>query len=138
MEPGHIIGILKESIFAILVFCAFLFFAMARGKHFVINLILSLYLALLISLKFPYYDVFRTGADPVGPLTMVILFLAFTILALFLFGRINPKDEFDSAFQQLWKKIVYALAGTVLIMAFSYHALPVTELITHCGTLRAT
>ncbi len=130
MEPSHIIGILKESLFAILVFCAFLFFAMAKGKHFIVNLILSLYLALLISLKFPYYDIFRTGADPVGPLTMVILFLVFTTLGLFFFNRINLADDFDTAFQGFWKKIIYALAGTVLIMAFSYHALPVTELIT--------
>ena len=56
MEFDVFIGFIKESIFMIAVFGVFLAFAMIRGRQSLTNLILALYIAFLISLKFPYYS----------------------------------------------------------------------------------
>lgn len=131
MDTVSILGILQESLFMILVFSAFLIFAMIKGRQGIINMILSLYFALLISLKFPYYDLFLGKGEKGGDaVIMIIIFAIFTIGGLFLFARLIPNDDYDSAFQQFGKKILLALAATVLVMAYSYHALPVTEIIT--------
>jgi hypothetical protein len=127
------IRILQESLYWIIVFSAFLGYSMIRGKQSLINLILGLYLALLISLKFPYYDVIlgRTEGDGLGDsIIMIALFAAFTLGGTFLFSRLMPRDFDESAFRGFGKKILFAAMGSVLVMAYSYHVLPITDLIT--------
>lgn len=116
----------------ILVFCVFLGFSMIRGMQAVINLILALYLALLISLKFPYYTYFigSEGDSSSDPIIMIAIFAAFTIVATFFFGRLMPTEFKETAFEAIGKKLVYSLLATILVMAYSYHALPVTDIIT--------
>lgn len=138
MDATYLVGLIQESLFMILVFCGALLFAMMRGRQGIINLILSLYLALLISIKFPYYDFFLGGDDQSSnALVMIIIFVVFTIGGLFLFGKLMPREEFDTAFQGFGKKVIFALMTTILIMIFSYHALPVTDLITPGSPIQA-
>mgnify|MGYP001111719968 FL=1 len=116
----------------IIVFGIFLFLALKKGRQTVTNVILGLYFALLISIEFPYYDTILGSASSAKSesILMLIVFTAFTFAATLLFHRILPREYDESSFEGFGKKLLLALGGTVLVMAFSYHALPVTELIT--------
>jgi hypothetical protein len=134
------IRILQESLYWIIAFSAFLAYAMVRGKQSLINLILGLYIALLISLKFPYYDFILGGTRADGTMDSVImiaLFAVFTLGATFMFSRLIPRDFEDHPFRGLHKKILFAALASVLVMAFTYHALPVTDLITPGSPIQA-
>lgn len=131
MDTSTIISVVRESLFMIVVFGAFLGLAMLKGRYLLVNIILGLYLALLISLKFPYFNFFlnnqNKGSDAV---VMIVLFAAFTIVGALMFRRHIPGDDFETAFHAFGKKLLLAAMATVLVMAYSYHALPVTDLIT--------
>ena len=131
MDVAFILGLLQESLFLIAVFIFFLLFGMIRGKQAIINLILSLYLALLLTLKFPYFSYLTKGTDPKSDaIIMILIFAIFTVFVSILFARLMPREEYDTAFQGFGKKTAYALLATILVMIYSYHALPVTDLIT--------
>jgi hypothetical protein len=130
MSTPELFILFKESLFMIVVFAVFLIYAMSKGKYGLINIIFSLYLALLISLKFPYYDQLNFGGGESGAIAKIIIFLAFFVVGIFLHRRHIPGDDFETFFQSLWKKVLLALMATILVMIFSFHALPVTEIIT--------
>ncbi len=131
MDTSAVITLLHESLFMIVVFGVFLTIALIKGRYALINIILALYLALLISLKFPYFSVFL-GTDSKGSdaVVMIVIFAVFTIMGVFLFRRLIPGDDFETTFHSFGKKLLFAIMATVLVMAYSYHALPVTDLIT--------
>lgn len=133
MNADSVIGIIQESLYLILVFGAFIMYAVVRGKQSLINLILGLYFALLISLEFPYYDTILKNAGSnkfSDSVVMIVVFLLFTIAATFFFSRLMPRDFDDSAFSEFPKKLLFALFASILVMAYSYHVLPVTDIIT--------
>lgn len=130
MDTTAILAFLKEFAFLLAVFGVLLFYAMAKGRYALINVILALYLALLISIKFPYYEeVARSGGDSAA-IAKILIFLAFVIAGTILFRRHIPGDDYEPAFHRFWKKILLASMGTILVMIFSFHALPVTDIIT--------
>lgn len=130
MDVSAILSTLQESIFVILVFLVFLIYAMLKGRQGLINLIMGLYFALLISLEFPFYDLFLNEGDAKGQsILMIVTFAVFTVGSTILFSRLMPREYDETAFETFGKKVIFALAGTVLVMAYSYHALPVTEFI---------
>lgn len=130
MDSATILGVLQESFFVIAVFGSFLFYAIIRGRHSLINLIMGLYFALLISLEFPYYDAILGGASAESEAVLrILVFGAFTVVSTIILGRLLHQGDFDRGLMGLHRKIIYALAATVLVMTYSFHALPVTELI---------
>jgi hydrogenase-4 membrane subunit HyfE len=105
--------------------------AFAKGKYALVNIILSLYLALLIALKFPYYDIILRGEHTTtNALTSIALFLVLTFLGAWLMRRLIPGDDYERTFESFSMKFILALMATVLVMAYSYHVLPVTDFIT--------
>jgi hypothetical protein len=132
MDTGSLFSVVHESIFLILAFAGFLCYAMIRGRQSIINLILSLYLALLISLQFPYFSFFINGSEDKSSdaIVMIVIFAVFAILGSLLFGKLMPQEYDETAFQNFGRKILYALIASILVMAYSYHALPVTDIIT--------
>ena len=121
----------KEFLVLILVFGALLGYAVIRGNRALITLILGLYIALLISLKFPYYDALynllsRGGTS--APIVAVILFVLFTAFGTILFDRLLPRD-YGEMYGGVAKKAILVVLATILVMAYSYHVLPVTSLI---------
>ncbi len=131
MDTASLVSILQESLYLILVFSIFLSIALMKGRYAIINIIFSLYLALVISLKFPYYDYFLNAGSPSSKaVVMIVIFSIFTLFGIFLFRKHIPGDDYESAFQHFGKKLLLATMATVLVMAYSYQALPVTELIT--------
>lgn len=126
-----ILSIAREFLVLILVFGALFAYALLRGKHALTALILGLYLALLISLKFPYYnaiyDLVARGGKTT-PILTIAIFAVFTGMGTFLFEHLLWHDYEESAFEDISKKVILALLGTVLVMAYTYHVLPVTTI----------
>ena len=131
MDTSTIISTLYESLFVILVFLGFLSYALIRGRQTLINVILGLYLALLISLKFPYYDLFlkQTTSAKSEAIMMIVIFGAFAFASTLLFNKLMPREYDERIFEGFGKKLIFAVIGTALVMAYSYHALPITDLV---------
>jgi len=132
MDTATLATVVQEYLFLILVFSCFLMYTIAVGRQSITNIILGLYFALLISIEFPFYEVIlgSTSNKNTESILMLIVFGIFTIGATILFARLMPREYQEKKFEGFWKKILLALGATVLVMSFSYHALPVTELIT--------
>lgn len=132
MDVADLVVIFKESLFLVLVFFGFLMYAILAGRQSITNVILGLYFALLISIEFPYYDFILggTSSEKTESILMLIVFAFFTLGATFLFSRLMPKEYDEGKFEDFWKKLLLSVAAAVLVMSFSYHALPVTEIIT--------
>lgn len=132
MDTDTIITTLKELVYLFSVCGFFVMYVLIRGRQAVINLIFGLYLALLISLEFPYYDAALASAG--GPhgvaIAKIIIFAVFTILTTILIARTMPDAFREKKFESFFKKILLALAATILIMVYSFHVLPVTEFLT--------
>lgn len=131
MDTASIIAFLQESLFLIVVFAGFLGVAIFRGKQTLINITLGLYFALLLSLEFPYYDALLgsagAGAESIIKLT---LFAGFTVISTMLFNHLMPREFEETKFEGFGKKFLFALGATILVMAFSFHVLPITEFLT--------
>lgn len=132
MDTAYILSFIQELTYLLIVFGVFLLYTIVRGRQSTINLITGLYFALLISLVFPYYDALLSAApsahsEAIGKLA---LFLLFTLVATILMARIMPDAFREKKFESFGKKLLLALGGTVLVMAFSFHVLSVTEFLT--------
>jgi len=132
MDTAAIISVLQESIFMIVVFVIFLIYTLKHGRQSITNLILGLYFALLISIQFPYYESLlgATSSPKAEAILLIVVFSAFTIISAMLFGRLMPREYDEGSFEGFWRKMLLAAAATAMVMSFSYHVLPVTELIT--------
>jgi hypothetical protein len=132
MDTVALATMVQEYLFLILVFSCFLMYAITAGRQSITNIILGLYFALLISIEFPFYEVIlgSTSNAKTESVLMLIVFGIFTLGATILFARLMPKEYKEKKFEGFWKKLLLSVGATVLVMAFSYHALPVTELIT--------
>ena len=131
MDTEALIDLLQESLYLVIVLVAFFSYASWRGGQALTNLILGLYLSLLISSNFPYYHLLP-GADGVSggeAASMIIVFIIFTILATCLFSELMPEGDDDGFFSGFGKNIGLSLLATILVMAYSFHVLPVTALI---------
>lgn len=132
MDTAYIFSIFQELLYLLIVFGGFVIYAIVKGRQAVINLITGLYFALLISLEFPYYDTFlsQTSDAHLQSIGRLLLFAIFTLIATVIVTRIMPGEYRERKFESLAKKILLALAGTIVIMIFSFHVLPVTEFLT--------
>src|SRR3989344_144194 len=131
MDVPTLLSYAKEFLVLILVFGALLAYAAVRGNRALVTLILGLYIALLISLKFPYYDALynllsRGGSS--SSVVAVILFALFTGCGTILFERLLPRD-YGEMYGGVAKKAILVALATILVMAYSYHVLPVTSII---------
>ncbi len=132
MDTAYLLSLFQELLYLFCVFGFFIVWAIVRGRQSLINIIFGLYLALLISLEFPYYDTFLPNNASEHSLAVgkMVLFAIFTTIATILVARVMPDAYREKKFESFFKKILLALAGTILIMAYSFHVLPVTEFVT--------
>jgi hypothetical protein len=131
MDTGSLTSLIHELLYLILVFSVFIAIALMKGRYAIINIIFALYLALLVALKFPYFSFFLNAGSPSSnAVVTIVIFIIFTVLGIMLFRRHIPGDDYESAFQHFWTKVLLASMATILVMAYSYQALPVTELFT--------
>ena len=131
MDTSFILNFLTEFAYFLIVLAIALVFTLARGRQAVINLILGLYLALLISVEFPYYEQLLGSFDSgMESIIKLIIFAVFTVLATLVCSRITPDEFREGRFESFGKKFILALSATVLVMIFSFHVLPVTDFLT--------
>lgn len=131
MDTSAIIDFLKEITFLLVVLGAFLVLAIAKGKQTLINAIMALYLGLLLSLRFPYYESMIAGVGPgAESMIRIAVFIFFTIISFWLFSRLMPREFSERTFEGFGLKFMFAFAATALVMSFSYNVLPITEFIT--------
>lgn len=132
MDTATVWGFIQECLYLLIVFGVFFVYTMSKGRQSITNLILGLYFALLISLEFPYYDLIlgNTSNAKSEAILSIIVFTTFTIFATVLFARLMPREYDEGKFEGFGKKVLLAASATVLVMIFSYHVLPVTDIIT--------
>lgn len=132
MDTTLILNYLSESAYLLIVFLVFFALAVFKGRQMLINIICGLYLALLITTQFPYYDLILGDLKQamVIAIAKLVLFIITFILTTLLFKRIMPREYDENKFESFGKKIILALGATVLVMAFSFNILPVTEFLT--------
>jgi len=132
MDTTTILHFLSEFAYLLITFGIFLGIAIFRGRQNLINLICGLYLALLITIQFPYYDILldNISHSSVVAAVKLIFFGIITFLSNLLFRRIMPDEYREGKFESFGKKIMLALGATVLVMIFSFNILPVTEFLT--------
>ncbi len=131
MELNTFIVLIKESLVLIAVVSALLLYAILRGQYALVGIILGLYIALLVSIKFPYYDKLYALAPAEGSeaLLSLIMFAVLTFIVTVILKRHLPYDGNEPPFEAFGKKLLLALVGAALIMAYSYHVLPVTTFV---------
>lgn len=132
MDSTTVLHFLSESAFLLIVFGVFLTLALFKGRQALINIICGLYLALLITIQFPYYDTLLSDFTQSSVIAGVKLtfFIILTILTTLLFKRIMPEEYREGKFESFPKKFALAVGATVLVMSFSFNVLPVTEFLT--------
>ena len=132
MDAAVLISTLQESLYLVIILVVFFSYATWRGYQALINLILGLYLSFLISSNFPYYQSLTAETGSVGKesaLLMVVVFVGFTCLATGLFSELMPPGNNKETWSDLGKNIILAIVASALVMAYSFHVLPITELI---------
>lgn len=132
MDWGYVMNFIYEIAYLLGVFGLFLVFAVFKGRQAIMNVIVGLYLALLISIEFPSYDQIFSGLESSESLAAAKLaFFAFiTMFTTALCYRIMPDEFREERFESLGKKILLAMGASVLVMTFSFQVLPVTEFLT--------
>ncbi len=131
MDWTSILEILSEFAYLLIVFGIMWFIAVFRGRQAIINLIFGLYLALLISIEFPFYDqLLGDASGTTAAAIQLVIFALFTVLATWLFARVMPDEFQENKMETMGKKILLAFSATIVVMIFSFHVLPVTEFLT--------
>jgi|TARA_Y100000310_G_scaffold345555_1_gene466522 hypothetical protein len=113
------------ALFALLVGYSFRY-----GKARIISLILSLYLALLIFIHFPYGEIIQNTVK--GQLSLFavnsVIFFIILIVSYIVLNRLI-RVEFSSRDTRRWSDTILLSAfATVLLLAFSYHVLPIVSI----------
>ena len=130
MDWGYILDFIYEAAYLLGVFGFFIFIAVWKGRQAIINLILGLYLALLITLEFPNYELIFGNLDSTTDAAAKLGFFGIiTLLTTALFWRVMPEAFRENKFESFGRKLLLAVAATVLMMIFSFHVLPVTDFL---------
>lgn len=131
MDTEIILHFLSESAYLLVAFGIFLSVAVFKGRQALINSICGMYLALLISIQFPYYEMVTSEINQGSVIAAVklLFFIVITILCTYLFKRVMPDEYREGKFETFGKKVMLALGATVLVMIFSFNVLPVTEFL---------
>lgn len=125
-----VLDFIRELIVPLLVFGALFIYSIIRGQRALTSIILSLYVSLLVSIKFPYYELLQTKLSfATKEAIHMVVFAIFVALGTILFEKILSRLLDETAFEGVWKKLVLAILGTTLLMAYSYHVLPITQFI---------
>jgi hypothetical protein len=132
MDWGFVFDFMFEISYLLGVFSLFFLWTIFKGRQAMINVIFGLYLALLISIYFPFtaYLTENLGSSLAQSIGQLTIFAVFTVLTTLLCGRIMPDEFREKKFESIPKKLLLSGAGSVLVLAFSFNVLPVTDFLT--------
>ena len=122
---------LYEFAYFIAVFILFLLYSIFKGRQAIMNVIVGLYLALLISLQFPNYEFIFSTLESNQSLAAgrLAFFAVVTFLTTALCFRIMPDEFKEHRLESFGKKLLLTASATILVMTFSFNVLPVTEFL---------
>lgn len=131
MILGNLIEFTYEFAYFLGVFILFATLAILKGRQIIMNIIVGMYLALLIAIHFPNYDLLFGSIESVKTMAIakLLFFIFITLFTTALANRIMHTRFREKRFDSLGKKLFLALGATILIMIFSFHALPVAEFL---------
>jgi len=129
----------SEIAYLLVVLGLFILFSIFKGRQAIMNVIIALYLALLISIEFPNYEqIFSTIESSKSLSAAKLIFFAFiTLFTTALTYRIMPSEFRENRFESVFKKILLAVGATILVMTFSFHVLPVTDFLASGSPLQS-
>lgn len=132
MDWAYILDFLTETAYILVVFGLCLTLSIFKGRQAIINLMIGLYLALLISIEFPSYDTLFGSLENAKTISAAKLgfFAVITLLTTLLASRIMPDEFRENKFESLGRKLLLSIGATILIMTFSFNVLPVTDFLT--------
>lgn len=138
MDFSAILVLTQETLFIISVFCIFLLIGLVKGRFTLINIILALYIAFAVSLRFPFYDFFvQNQSKTTAAMATIAIFVCFTVVGVLLLRRHIPGNDYEKTFENFRKKVILALLATILVVVFSYHELPMIELISQSSPIQS-
>lgn len=131
MDWSYTLNFISEIAYLLIVFGIFISFAIFKGRQAIINIIIGLYLALLLSIQFPFYnEMFGSMSGESLAISKLLFFTFLSTLTTILCFRIMPDEFLENKFESKRRKSILALAATILVMIFSFNVLPVTEILT--------
>jgi hypothetical protein len=124
------LGLIKELSVLLAAFGALFAYAVVRGQRALLSLVFGLYIALLISLEFPYYEAVTRSMTFVSPSGVKSIFFAlFTAFGSILFERLLSRLLDETAIEGVWRKVILSFLATALVLSYSYHVLPLSSLL---------
>jgi hypothetical protein len=132
MDWGFLLDFLFEISYLLAVFMLFMLWTTFKGRQAMINVIFGLYFALLILNYFPYtsYLTENLGSSLAQSIGTLTIFAIFTILTTWMVARVMPSEFKEKKFESFPKKLLLAASASILVMAFSFNVLPITDLLT--------
>jgi hypothetical protein len=131
MDIDPVISFVQGWAFLLGAFLIALAYATFRGRQALMDVIVGSYLALLLYQLFPARDKIEemTGDDKSEAVGFLALFVILAALSAWLFSRLMPSEFLEGAFESIGKKVLLAVAATVLVMTLTVHYLPLGEVI---------
>lgn len=139
MDLGYIINFLYEFAYLLSIFIFFLLFVIFRGRQATINVTVGLYFTLLITEHFPSYDRIFLSLQTAQSqaIAKLVFFVFLTFLTTTFCYRIMPSEYREHRFESIGKKILLALGSTILVIAYSFQVLPVSEILSQSTPLQS-
>lgn len=128
MDFSLITNFIQESLFVIFLASGFLVYVLYRGRQSLINLIFGLYLGLLFVQNAPFS--FRTNTGDITDVYVAVaLFITVTIASTLVIANLMPDSYREKRFESFGKKLFLVASATILAVLFSFHVVPVHELL---------
>ena len=122
MDYSYLLLLIYEGAYLIGLFLLFLLFTVFWGRQMIVNVIFGLYFGLLFTLLAPFSstDLWVT----------LVMFLLAVLIGTVITTRLMPEPYKENRFESIGKKILLALAATLLIILYSFHVIPLHEVFT--------
>lgn len=125
-----LVASLRDASVLLIVFGAVLAFGILRGQRSLLALTFGLYLALLLSLEFPYYEAISRSASFLELRTQKLVFFAlFAVFGTILFSRLLSRVIDVMAIEGITRKVILSLLTTALVLSYCYHVLNIADMI---------
>lgn len=119
-----------DTIILATVFLVFFIYSLKFGKRGIVSLIFSLYISIPIISFFPYLQKITFLGDNVKAdiYSQIGLFILLVVLINSIVGRIIDWDIDNGGFKKLIENGALSIAAGGLLIAISYHIVPITAL----------
>lgn len=136
MDFSYVLLVTYEGAFVIAVFVLSFLFSILAGRQMMINFIFGLYFGLLFTLVSPFSIEATTGQLSNVWLSIGVFALA-TVAGAVVTGKLMPESFREKRIESLGKKLFLAGAATILVTLYSFHVVPLDELVTMSSPVRS-